>query len=139
MSKEPIIIKIPEPKGLRECVCAVENLFDIVAELHGEHEAYRIFTLPIFRPPSKKQANRQKNCDLAFEYYSTTKANKEKFARDVAERNASLPKEERWGPRGSTNPATIRRHLNRLLNEEYIKLWIEFLRSTTKAKLRSQE
>jgi hypothetical protein len=40
-----------------------------------------------------------------------------KLARVLAEENGSLAESERWGPRGSTNPRSIERHIHHLVKK----------------------
>jgi hypothetical protein len=50
------------------------------------------------------------------------KSNVQRLARDIADKNKKLPKGERYGPRGSTDPLILDRHIRRLISRRKSKL-----------------
>ena len=55
---------------------------------------------------------------LLSEYYSMTKPNKLKLATELARKNETLPRAERYGPRGTTSPLTMLQQIKRVLRDE---------------------
>jgi hypothetical protein len=55
---------------------------------------------------------------LALEFYAMPKPNKEKLAEDLARKNETLPKYNRYGPRGTTSPMTMLQQIKRVLKRK---------------------
>jgi hypothetical protein len=56
--------------------------------------------------------------------------NKQKLAVDLARKNETLPREKRYGPRGSTNPAAMLKQIDRVLKQKRYLEWAEHILNT---------
>jgi hypothetical protein len=92
-------------------------LFQLIEKHHGRAAAYRIFT-KFGSPPSPALINRIKNLSLLDRYnMMRPEPNVQRLARQLAAENEKLPREERWGPRGTINPLTLDKHIRRQLDK----------------------
>lgn len=99
------------------CEYAAYLLFREIEKLHGRAEARRILT-KYGSPPSARRTARIKNLGLLDRYdMMKPKPNVQKLARELTEENRELPQEQRHGPRGTINQATLEKHIRRLLDE----------------------
>jgi hypothetical protein len=99
------------------CENAAHKLFLEIREHHGDAEARRIF-LKFGRPPSARKMGKIRNYALLDRHdMMKPKPNVKALARELAKENETLPREERHGPRGSTDPFTQERQIKRLLKE----------------------
>jgi hypothetical protein len=90
-------------------------LFRLIEKHHGKAAAYRILT-KFGTPPSAALINRIKNLSLLDRYdMMRPEPNVQRLARQLASENERLAREDRWGPRGTTNPLTLDKHIRRLL------------------------
>jgi hypothetical protein len=125
-----LAIEIEDVTNPDACAGALERLYDAIQEHHG-HAAARHLFLPgsigyPFKYPAEEERGRIQNniyCApedfrLAIEFYAMPKPNKEKLANDLARKNETLPKEERYGPRGTTSPMTMLKQIKRVLKRE---------------------
>jgi hypothetical protein len=101
---------------------AAAKLFrEIQAEI-GLDDARRIFAM-VGAPPTAKQRAGWRNMELLALYdCMMPKSNVQRLARDIADKNKKLPKGERYGPRGSTDPLILDRHIRRLISRRKSKL-----------------
>jgi hypothetical protein len=81
----------------------------------GIDEARRIFD-KFSAPPSPQRVAEIKNWAL-LDLCDLFAPNVRKLARELAEENKTLPRAERHGPRGSTDPFVMDRHIRRLRKE----------------------
>jgi hypothetical protein len=95
-------------------VDAASNLFHEIERHHGLAEARRIFT-KLASPPNARRLNHIKNESLLNQLDMMKPApDVQRLARKLAEENKALPRGQRHGPRGSTNPVTLDKHIRRL-------------------------
>jgi len=94
---------------------ALYRLFRVLVDHRGIAEARRVF-LEYGREPSKRKLATFKNYGL-LDLHDLMKPepNVQRLARELAEENKTLPRGERRGPTGTTDPMTMLRHLRRLL------------------------
>jgi hypothetical protein len=94
---------------------AAAKLFHEILTALGEAKARRIFTSISF-PRTPKQEAVLRNMELLINYDAMMpKPNIQKLARQLAEANKTLPVERRYGPRGSTDPVVLDKHIRRLV------------------------
>jgi hypothetical protein len=92
-------------------------LFCLIDEHHGRYEARRIFRMWGI-PPTKRQINEIKNLGLLDRYdLMQSEPNVQRLASQLADENKKLPQDQRHGPRGTTNPVTLDKHIRRLIKE----------------------
>jgi hypothetical protein len=95
-------------------VNAASNLFREIERHHGLAEARRIFA-KLASPPNARRLNHIKNESLLNQLDMMKPApDVQRLARKLAEENKALPRGQRHGPRGSTNPVTLDKHIRRL-------------------------
>jgi hypothetical protein len=100
-----------------DCELAAQAMFRAIEKHLGRDEAYRIFS-KFGTPPSAEKRRLIKNLMLLDRYDTMKpKPNVQRLAWQLAVENKILPQEERWGPRGTTNPMTLDKHIRRLLAE----------------------
>jgi hypothetical protein len=88
---------------------AAAKLFHEMQGEVGLAEARRVFTM-IGTPATAKQRAIIKNMELLAHYDTMMpKSNVQQLARQLAEKNKKLGREERYGPRGSTDPVPFER------------------------------
>jgi hypothetical protein len=94
---------------------AATKLFHDMQAKIGLAEARHIFT-SISLPRTPKQEAVLKNIELlALHDTMMPKPNIQELARRLAEANKALPIERRYGPRGSTDPLVLDKHIRRLI------------------------
>src|ERR1700730_10148822 len=93
-------IKIHDVKDAAECELAVAWLYETIEEFHGEEKTRRMFA-PYGRSLTPSDISKRKNMQLLFHYYSMRNPNKQKLAEQLAGMNKTLPRDKRYGPRGS--------------------------------------
>jgi hypothetical protein len=93
---------------------AAAKLFHEVQTEIGLGDARRIFK-EIAGPPTKKQNAGWKNMELLSRYDCMARPSVRGLARELAEQNRNLPREQRHGPTGSTDPAMLDKQIRRLL------------------------
>jgi hypothetical protein len=87
------------------------KLFSKISKDLGAADARRIFT-SISAPRTPKQEAVLRNMELLSHYDTMMpKPNVQKLARQFAEANKTLPVERRYGPRGSTDPLVLDKHI----------------------------
>jgi hypothetical protein len=92
-------------------------LFRLIEKHHGIAAARYIFT-KFGAPPSAKRINQIKNLGLLDMYdMMRPKPNVQRLAKQLAAENEKLPREERWGPRGTTDPLVLDKHIRRLVQK----------------------
>jgi hypothetical protein len=92
-------------------------LFQLIASHHGKDEAYRILN-KLGTPPSRARLAKINNLGLLDLYdFMRPKPNVQQLAWRLGSENAKLPQSQRLGPRGTTNPMTMDKHLRRLIRE----------------------
>jgi hypothetical protein len=96
------------------CWFAAAKLFHEIKTEIGQEDARRIFK-EIAGPPTKKQRAGWKNMELVTRYDCMERPSVRRLARELAEENRNLPREQRHGPTGSTEPAILDKHIRRLL------------------------
>jgi hypothetical protein len=110
-------LRIRRANRLVESRFAAAELFHELWTRHGEAEARRIFA-EIGRPSTAKMLAEIKNFKLLFLHDNMEpKPNVQKLARQLAKENEALPEEDRHGPRGTTDPQTLDKHIRRLIRE----------------------
>lgn len=99
------------------CEDAAYLLFARIYRHHGIAEARRIF-MKFGSAPTARKIAQIKNLGLLDRYdMMKPTPNVQRLARELAEENKTLPPRDRWGPRGTTNPATLDKHIRRLRDE----------------------
>jgi hypothetical protein len=107
---------------LWECEQAAYKVFCAIMQLHGKTEARRIF-LKFGCPPSARKIKQIKNELLLLSLdRMKPKPTVQRLARELAKENETLPQNERHGPRGSTNQASMDKHIRLLLKEREASL-----------------
>ena len=87
----------------------------------GLADARRIFK-EVGTPPTPKQRAGWKNMELLMLYdCMMPRSNVQRLARELADKNKTLPKGERYGPTGSTDPLILDRHIRRLISKRKAK------------------
>jgi hypothetical protein len=103
--------------SIRGAEYAAYKLFRKIEEHHGRAGARRIFAL-WGSPPSAKKLRWIKNAALLDRLdMMKPEPNVQRLARELAEENKTLPREERHGPRGSINPVTLDKYIRRLCDK----------------------
>jgi hypothetical protein len=92
------------------------KLFLLIKQHHGEKAARRIFREWGKEPP-KNRINELKNWSLLERLDAMEKPNVAELARQVVEKNASLPAEQQLTPRHRPTLPTVDKHLRNLLRE----------------------
>jgi hypothetical protein len=105
------------------------GLFNRIEKYHGRAEARRIF-LKFGSPPSARRLGYIKNQALLDRLeMMKPEPNVQRLAQELAEQNKAFPREQRHGPRGSTNPITLEKHIRRLRdNRDNRRGWCNFPR-----------
>jgi hypothetical protein len=94
---------------------AASKLFHEIWTDLGEADARRIFT-SIAGSKTPEQERMFRNEELLDRYDAMMpEPNIEKLARQFAEANKTLPVECRYGPRGTTDPFVMAKHIRRLV------------------------
>jgi hypothetical protein len=100
---------------------AASKLFHEIQTEIGLDGARRIFTM-VVAPSTARQRAGWKNMELLALYdCMMPRSNVQMLARDLAEKNKKLPKENRYGPRGSTDPLALDKQIRRLIAKRTIK------------------
>jgi hypothetical protein len=109
-----LVIEIKDVRDPEACRAAAERLGEAVIEHHGEQNAIIWLGSAMFGDHASPRflAKRRfidacgsfppEDLRLVLEYYKMTKPSKEGLARELAKRNETLPRAERYGPRGTT-------------------------------------
>jgi hypothetical protein len=95
-------------KDVEACREAVDNLCNLIWDSHGVVAVNEIMAGMLF---SKSDVKVLKNVQLLKEAHGR---DVEEVARELAERNRSLPKQLKYGPSGTERPATMATHIRRL-------------------------
>jgi hypothetical protein len=105
------------------------ELYNKIEKYHGRAEARRIF-LKFGSPPSARRLGYIKNQALLDRLeMMKPEPNVQRLAQELAEQNKAFPREQRHGPRGSTNPITLEKHIRRLRdNRDNRRGWCNFPR-----------
>jgi hypothetical protein len=104
---------------------AATRLFHEMQSEIGLAEARRVFTF-IGSPTTAKQHRIIRNIELLALYDTMPEPNVQQLARLIADKNKTLGKQERYGPRGSTNFLVLDKHIRRLIAKRKAKqraLW----------------
>jgi hypothetical protein len=100
---------------------AAAKLFHEMQGEIGLAEARRVFAM-IGMPATAKQRAINKNMELLALYDTMMpKSNVQQLARQLAEKNKKLGREDRYGPRGSTDPLVLDKHIRRLIAKRKAK------------------
>jgi hypothetical protein len=110
-------ITIPDVKDVSMCKMAVESLYEMIEQFHGEKEARGMFAR-YGRPLTPADIRERKKVQLAIAYHFMSKPNRQKLAEELAKQNEALPREKRFGPRGSTSVVAMRRQIDRVLDQK---------------------
>ena len=94
---------------------AAAKLFHKISKDLGAADARRIFTsISASRTPNQERVLR--NSEMLIKHDAMMpKPNIAKLARQLAKANETLPVERRYGPRGTTEPFVMDKHIRRLL------------------------
>jgi hypothetical protein len=98
---------------IEDCKRAISELKMVILKLYGAAAARRLFA---DATPSRRGVKTDKNAFLLAEYlrrYKHYGRSVKRCAKDLAEANRRLPREWRYGPSGSTVPATMEKQLRR--------------------------
>jgi len=108
---------------------AASNLFREIERHHGLAKARRIFA-KLASPPTARRLTQIKNESLLNQLdMMKPEPDVHRLAWKLAEENKALPREQRHGPRGSTNPATLDKHIRRLRDKrDNRRGWCDFPR-----------
>ena len=114
-----LTIEIEDIGDERACAAAARRLFDALRERHGRTGAYMLWDYG-------RHAEFENACEsfvpeelrLVLEYYAMTKPSKLGLAKDLAQRNESLPPTERYGPNGSADEDTMHQQIKRVLRRD---------------------
>jgi hypothetical protein len=121
-------------QNVYQCALAVARLYEAVEGAHGEAAARRMFAL-YGNNLTPRQIAERKNAELMLALVHMPKPNKQKLAVDLARKNETLPREKRYGPRGSTSPATMLKQIERVLKQKewpgYSHKWARHVLSYT--------
>ena len=101
----------PDPNSIEAYKLAARRLFNEIESRFGKDQAHRIFSLhsrPLCTP-----AHEWKKAEVLGLYYGMKPwPNKLALARELAEKNKSLPQAERYG-KGSTDMNTFHKYIDR--------------------------
>ena len=108
---------------------AASNLFHEIERYHGLAKARRIFA-KLASNPTARRLSQIRNESLLNQLDMMKPApDVQRLARKLAEENKALPREQRHGPRGSTNPVTLDKHIRRLRDKrDNRRGWCDFPR-----------
>ena len=108
---------------------AASNLFREIEKHHGLTKARRIFA-KLASPPTARRLNQIKNESLLNQSdIMKPGPDVQRLARKLAEENMALPRKQHHGPRGSTNPVTLEKHIRRLRDKrDHRRGWCDFPR-----------
>jgi hypothetical protein len=131
------VMRLPQPhkiefdvKDLGQCNLVVSDLYEMIERQHGRVIARRIFSKAT---PTKRGLAFNKNVDLMVVYRKNKQLGVDRVATKLAKENEALPHERRYGPTGTTSPATmakqIRRQLKRMRSGEYFEAVVEAIES----------
>jgi len=131
-----LVIEIEDVTSLGACAEALVRFYDAIQERHGHKAAMDLFLQASNGYPDR-YADHEEYCAirnyeriklnvwiapddfrLALEFFAMPKPNKEKLAADLARKNETLPKEQRYGPRGTSSPTTMLKQIGRVLKRE---------------------
>jgi hypothetical protein len=98
---------------------AAHKLFHDISDDLGKAAAQRIFKS--FLPRTPKQELDLRNKQLLINYDMMPEPNVQKLALRFAEENKTLPVEQRYGPRGTTDWLVMDKHIRRLLKARRAK------------------
>lgn len=108
-----------DEKDLFICGLAMERLFEKIARTHGEEATRGMFAL--YSPLLKdRELAFRKNVELVLQYWFMPLDSRSvpKLADRLASENEELPPKRRWGPKGSTDPYTMKQQIYRVLKQE---------------------
>src|SRR5262249_17263734 len=110
-----LTIEIEDLDNGNQCVAAIRKLFGTLKDHRGFDDADRLWLYYREAPPAdQRERSRLRLACFSFdyddlrlilEYYPMPKPKKEKLARDLAKKNESLPKEERYPVKSAEDPA----------------------------------
>jgi hypothetical protein len=97
---------------IQDCKRAISELKMVILNMYGAAAARRLFA---DATPSRRGVKTDKNAFLLAEYllHKRYGGSVKRCAKDLAEANKRLPREWRYGPSGSTVPATMEKQLRR--------------------------
>jgi len=98
---------------------AAAGLFHETQKEIGLGDARRIFK-EIAGPATPKQRAGWKNMELVTLYDCMEQPNVQRLARELAEKNKNQPRERRYGPTGSTEPAVLDKQIRRVLRRRKV-------------------
>ena len=109
-----------DEKDLFMCGLVMDRLFEKIARAHGGEATRGMFDLYAPRRKDREAAFR-KNVELVLEYLlmPLDRRSVPKLADRLASENEKLPPKSRWGPKGSTDPYTMKQQIYRVLNQEH--------------------
>jgi hypothetical protein len=97
-----------DPDNLADCERAIMEMEIILRRRHGSAAVTRLFSTAV---SSKRHLQKEANIYLMVAYMRS-KLSAKRFAKALAEKNKSLPRERRYGG-GSINPETLERQIRR--------------------------
>jgi hypothetical protein len=101
---------------------AVHLLFMAISEFHGKEAAYHVFS-KYSGPPAASRVAHIKNCGLLDRLdMMKPKPNVELLARQLAEENKKLPREEQRGA-GGIDPFDLARHIREIMRKRKKHPW----------------
>jgi hypothetical protein len=93
-----------------DCVRALNKMRDVLESAHGIEQVRHWFTLLTW---TQRDIKFIRNFQLVDEYIRSG-LSLGQYAKGLAEKNRSLPRDQRYGPTGSTSPNTLEKHIRRL-------------------------
>ena len=109
-----------DEKDLFMCGLVMEQLFEKIARAHGEDTTRGMFDCYSPRRRDRELAF-EKNVQLVIEYLLMPRRSVPKLADRLASENEKLPLKSRWGPKGSTDPYTMKQQIYRVLKQEHYR------------------
>jgi hypothetical protein len=130
-----LVIEINDMKNEGDCIRAVKQFYEALKEHHGEKRAECLilglgeyvadpdYVETLAEAIAQKKFGdvcgsfEPENLRIVLEYYKMPKKSKLGLARQLAEKNETLPDHEKYG-RGTTDPQTMLKQIKRILKSE---------------------
>jgi hypothetical protein len=100
-----------DAKDIEACKAAALQLYAVISHFHGIPSANKVMTQFL---QSKKNMAAMKNYRLL---RASEGKSAEQAAVELAEVNKNLPRNQRFGPTGTTSPSTLAKQIRRLRNK----------------------
>jgi hypothetical protein len=107
------------------CELAIALVYEKIEGARGEEVAHRMFGHEL---PRRRLAA-IKNVQLLLKFLAMPEPNKQRLAVELARKNEALPRAQRHGPRGSTDPVAMLKQIDRVLKQPAYLHWAKAILS----------